>query len=393
MNIQLNKIFFLLGCLVIVSCTEPYPLETESNFEGLLVIEAQISNKLKFQKIKISSTYGFEEDGPSPITDAVVKVKDDTGLVYTFNYYPVDSSYISTEMFQAFPEREYQLFINHSGEEYASSAVSLPKHTEIGEISVETTTKDGVEGLQVSVSSYDPTGSSVYYRYDFTETYKVKAPYYSNKEAGALNNGWIHWWEPSENYKEVCFVNKKSDKILQFSTNDLFEDRVENFPIRFISKDDGILEHRYSIEITQYVQNYEAYIYYSTLANVSLGGDVLSPTQPGFINGNIISENSPERKIIGFFEVVSESSERKFIKFNDYYLGESPKLLECEVYSYNSEDLAMHPPGEAFELRNHILNNTLILYDVEFPDYIMVPPSCGDCKTLGSPEIPDFWEE
>ncbi|HET8886920.1 MAG TPA: DUF4249 domain-containing protein, partial [Salinimicrobium sp.] len=55
-------IFFVAG----VSCTEPYPLDSEANLEELLVVEATITNQLKKQEIKVSRVYelGTEEYAP-----------------------------------------------------------------------------------------------------------------------------------------------------------------------------------------------------------------------------------------------------------------------------------------------------------------------------------------
>jgi hypothetical protein len=50
------------------------------------------------------------------------------------------------------------------------------------------------------------------------------------------------------------FHNKKSDKIILTSTNDLSEDRVI-FPVRFIKDSDYTIANRYSILVKQYVQN------------------------------------------------------------------------------------------------------------------------------------------
>ena len=61
-----------------------------------------------------------------------------------------------------------------------------------------------------------------------------------------------------------------------------------------------------------YTQNLESYTYHNTLKKITEAGNVLSPTQPGFVVGNITSTTNPKIKTIGFFEVSSVTSKRIF---------------------------------------------------------------------------------
>src|SRR5690606_5351791 len=103
---------------------------------------------------------------------------------------------------------------------------------------------------------------------------------------------------------ETCYNTIASDQILVATTRDQSEDRVQNFPVRFIAATNDIIKHRYSINVKQYVQTFEAYTFYKTLSQMSgNNGNILSQNQPGFFSGNIFSDSDPEEKIIGFFEV------------------------------------------------------------------------------------------
>lgn len=72
-----------------------------------------------------------------------------------------------------------------------------------------------------------------------------------------------------------------------------------NFPVRFISDQNYIISHRYSIFVKQYVQNFESYNFYRIMKEISGSSSVLSPRQPGILNGNIKCITSDE-KVIGF---------------------------------------------------------------------------------------------
>jgi hypothetical protein len=115
---------------------------------------------------------------------------------------------------------------------------------------------------------------------------------------------------------QICYGSKKSVDIIQTSTTNLQEDRV-NFPVRFISDQSYIISHRYSILVRQYVQSIEAFTFYKTLKEISSSSSVLSPKQPGFVNGNIKCVTDTESKVIGFFDVSSVSSKRMFFNYAD----------------------------------------------------------------------------
>jgi len=72
---RLKKILIVLILAAFFArCTDPYALQT-SNYEEALVIEATITNELKYQEIKITKTYKLEENFPTTVTDAVVILK------------------------------------------------------------------------------------------------------------------------------------------------------------------------------------------------------------------------------------------------------------------------------------------------------------------------------
>ncbi|HET8884992.1 MAG TPA: DUF4249 family protein, partial [Salinimicrobium sp.] len=294
--------------------------------------------------------------------------------------------------FQAVPERNYQLFITSEGTEYESTPQVLPTQTELENIVVVPKTVDGVEGLEIQANSFDPSGNSKYYRYEYEETYKVIAEYWSQYKVLVLSPASLDYMETDE-YKKICYATKSSATALLKSTQDLVEDRVQDFPVKFIPKTDGTISHRYSILVTQYVMNLEAFNFHQTHHNIYGGGTTLSPVQPGFIRGNISAIGS-DKKVVGLFDVASESSKRIFFSYADFYSGELPDPFECEIEILNSADFNFTPPpADGMTIINYTENNKMLLYDVVGDEYYMVPLECGDCSTVGSPVVPEFWEE
>ena len=414
MKTKFHKFLFLLVIsLSMVYCTEPYKIQTET-FEEAFVIEASITNELKKQQIKISKTYLLEENGPVFEAGATVYVQDNTGNRYEFN--EQNGVYESVSEFQASPGKQYQLFITTSdGQQYISSNQTLTTVTEIENLSTNVITKDGQTGVEIAVNSYDPSGTSKYYRYEYEETSKVVAPKWSPFKAVLLDHPRICagtefpgfetiGLELKSEESRVCYTTKTSVGILLTSTSTLNEDRVVNFPVRFISNTDYTIAERYSIMVRQYVQSMEAYTFYKTMKDMSETGSLLSPNQPGFIYGNIKSVSNPKEKVIGFFEVASVSSKRIFFNFNDIFPNTLPPPYpyECIEYTFNSMDFGVnhHPTpeipcgtgGDGGALREAIRSGRLIFYGSDFPFFVMVKRVCGDCRTFSSNVVPPFWQ-
>lgn len=398
-------LIFYSGILILQSCTEPFTPKTET-FEDLLVMEATITNELKTQEIKLTRTNTFEASEPEIVTDAEVTVSDNSGNEYIFEYNEGKNRYLSVMQFQAKQNWEYTLHITtKSGESFISSPEILPTDVQVN---IETAKKkvDGKKGVQISVSSYDPSNSSHYYRYEYQETFKIIAPYWSAFKAISYPSaqspisGYLISYEVRDNLDtRICYSTKHSDEIMLTNTTSYSEDRVTDFPIRFIGPDNPILTHKYSILVTQYIESYESYVFYKTLKKMAgTDGSLLSPNQPGFIVGNMSAVNNPDKKIIGYFDVVSVSSERIFLERDAVFpdAPTPPYFQECEIEKLDIRRplSPKDPRPDHYKMLRYIRNNNYLLYKVIKPlekIYWMVPAACSDCTTFASNKKPEFW--
>ena len=171
---------FILLVLVITGCTEQYAFKN-TEFESALVVEGTITNEVKKQTIRLSQVYQLEETGPKFETGANVFITDDLGNEYQFK--EKDTLYISLSEFRAEPGRKYQLKIKtKEGKNYVSDEQILTTETKIDNVTATVQNVDGETGVQIYVNSYDPTNTSKYYRYEYTETYKIIAPAWSSRQ-------------------------------------------------------------------------------------------------------------------------------------------------------------------------------------------------------------------
>jgi hypothetical protein len=395
-TVYIKSMLFMLLAVATVGCVEPYALQTNT-FEEALVVEATITNEFKKQEVKISKTYRFEEDGPTFETDATVFVTDNNGNQYEFE--EQSENYVSTTEFQAIPGREYQLNITTSdGRTYSSKTESLTTVNQIESVNAALATIDGVTGVQITVNNIDPTNTSKYYRYEYEETSKVTAPFWKPLKAVVvpptveINHPFIEL-VPRETEARVCYSLAKSNTLLLTSTNLQSEDRVTDFPVRFISSEDYTIAERYSILVKQYIQNLESYTFYKTLSEISGSGSILSQNQPGFFFGNIRSTDNPSEKVIGFFDVASVSSKRIFFNYHDLFPGaQNPAYFdECTEFEFAYCFDAPPAPCDGTRLNGLVTSNSLIYLLHTGLTYTYIKPICGDCTSFSSNIIPEFW--
>ncbi|WET04768.1 DUF4249 domain-containing protein [Flavobacterium sp. YJ01] len=388
-------ILLLLLSLLINSCTEAYNLQTNT-YEEAIVIEATLTNELKKQEIKITKTARFEDEGPTTETGATVIVKDNLNNEYAFT--EQSGVYVSQSEFEVISGRQYRLEIKtKDGKVYESSSETLTTATPIADIipTAVTKEKEGL-GVQINVNSYDPTGTSKYYRYEYEETYKIVAPKWSSERAVVTGPQRITVEEDNDPNKKVCYATKKSTDIIITNTNNLAEDRV-NFPVRFIREDDYIIAQRYSILVKQYVENQEAYTFHKILREMSTSSSALSPKQPGVISGNIRCTSNVDVKVIGYFDVATVSSKRIFFNYTDLFPPtNTPAYLNpCENVSFRfCFQSNANPPCDGPLLISAIQNNALTyVAGAGSATYTMVDAACGDCTTFASNIIPSFWKD
>ncbi len=385
--------------LFLTTCVEEFEPETIT-FESALVVEATITDEVKTQEIYLSRTFAFEEDGPESETSATVGVTDDQGSSFAF----VESEpgiYRSVAEFGAITGRDYTLNITTSdGRGYSSSAMELPPTTELDSIYAERIVdSNGVDGIAIYADSFDQTNSSNNYRYTYEETFRIIAPRWKPDDLAPDDSQLVGPCAvklvPKESEEQTCYRTDFSTDIIQFQTNDLEEDRISRFLIRFISNQDYIISHRYTIQVRQLIQSDQSYAFYETLNEFSSIESLFSSTQPGFLNGNVSSDTNGNEKVLGYFDVATVDEKRLFFNYEDFYPGEplppyvNPCMPSAPVIA-NEGGCVLRVQVEANIIRYLDLNQDPPLNE---GPYLVVPRVCGDCTEIGSIEVPEFWTE
>jgi uncharacterized protein DUF4249 len=394
----MNKVALFFICIFTISCVESFDIATQT-FENILVVEATITNEFKNQEINLSRTYQLEEEGPALEANALVKVIDNLQNTYDFQEIS-QGKYISVSKFKAQLNTSYQLFVTTTdGRSYTSLESKLTSGHKMDSVyAARVADEIGNEGISIFVDNYDSSGNSTYYRYEYDETYKILAPYFSGFDAVVVSN--VPAAEvilvPRTEEKRVCFITNHSNTIIQTNTNNLFEDRVSKFPIKFIPSDDYSTTYRYSILVKQYIQSLEAYTFYGIMNKLSGSESLFSQNQPGFFEGNVFSTDNPNEKVLGFFEVSSVSSQRIYFKYRDFFPDE--RFPNYATSCFFAAPTLIGGSIDSSPLIDSIEYGDLIFYAINetpnraFPgQFMMVNAPCGDCTTIGSNVKPDFW--
>lgn len=394
-----HRIFQIIGFLFIFSgCVEPYEAETET-FEDVLVVEAMITNEIKYQEIILSRSYRFENDSIAFEKNANVKVIENNNTTYEF-FEDNSGKYVSKIPFNAKSDQTYQLSIKtNSGKSFTTDPIKLIESNVTNNLKVfRETNKDTINGMAMYIDSNDPVANDGYYKFEYEETFKIIAPnwyFYDLVAAPNEEDGLSVEYRQQE--ERVCFKTEKSNEIIIKNSFETGDNKIDPFVVKFVPSDDYSLLHRYSLLVKQYALSREAFVFYKTLKDFSESESLFSENQPGFISGNIYSVDNSNDKVVGFFNVSKVFEKRIFFNFTDYYeYYEAPDYpSDCTITSPSLNASKTQP----LSLWAMVKYNE-VKFQIENDDpkpgesrYYVVPRICGDCTVLGSNIVPDFWVE
>ncbi|MGD1946930.1 MAG: DUF4249 domain-containing protein [Croceivirga sp.] len=395
------------------SCVEEFPTQTQ-NLETLLVVDALITTVFKAHKIELSRVFAFEDEEPSPEVGAIVQVIDNQGNEFVFDE-TEPGAYVSQIEFSAELGKSYQMHIETAdGKNYISKEVTTPNNTEVGDVTPERVfSEDGEEGggifLDTPANSSEPT----FFRYEFDEAYKIIAPRWEpfqfqvKLNTPCIGEAFVVDITRWQDERQTCFGTSKSQRLILSSSADLKEESDTRFQLHFLSGENYVISHRYSINVIQYSQTQDAHSFYQRLGDFSSTPDIFSLTQPGFLEGNILSASDAEEMVLGYFEVASISEKRMFFNYTDLFPEEPlpPYPFNCETIGNprlfpegytcfaigDCEGQCVSPLIEQIETERVVYAG--IKDGDTLAPYFTWPSPCGDCTALGTNVIPEFWIE
>lgn len=379
--------FVLFFLLMMMGCVDPYEVGT-LNSEEALVVEGIFSSISKRHQIFISRTTPIGERYFKAERNAEVTITDQDGNSIALT--EVEPGIYETSVTAAAVGKTYTLNIKTaSGRRYASIDTPFKNGPDIGSIeSRYIQNVNGVKGVDISVNTEDPTGQARFYRWNFIETYQVRAPYPSN---------WI-WLGGNDvvfrdDRIDICYVTDTLRNILIQSTRNLEQDKVTRQPLRFISDRSYILTYKYSMLVQQFALSEGAYLYWENVKQASEQQGTLSDRQPGSLPGNVMSLDDPSETVIGYFEACKVSEKRIFLSYVDFFDEGFERPPQMRGSCLDLEPIL----APQFELGAYMdrYEDSMFIWEVygftPFAVFELMPKSCCDCRDMGPTTKPPFF--
>ncbi|NLA15423.1 MAG: DUF4249 domain-containing protein [Bacteroidales bacterium] len=374
----------LAAAFVAVSCIVPYEPAELLHREGTLVVEGNISITGPFSiKITRSAPISAGRPGANNLfyeNHALVYVRDEVGKIFL----PDSVSHLGEYIFD-FSDRlpdlnaSYQLVIESPDGKIYESDLRKAKYSSDMELHYKIDTLE--EKVSIFVDTYDLTGGSTYYHWQYEETWD----YVSQIRARAFFDGSkVVETDDSNPWMYRCWNSSKSSNILLLETTSLSEDKIKDFLLQTIEYRNIRITQHYSIEVVQTVLDKDAYDYWQNMRKNSTEiGGLFSP-QPNEISGNINCVSDPSVRAVGFVSVCNSVSKRLFVDCTS---------LPGYVRTRLPDDTLMSLSANIYGLqRLKQMGFSPYLVDNQMEVSYWNLTKCIDCRSKGgTPEVPPFW--
>lgn len=373
-----NKYIALLtGFLVISSCITQFVPETSEN-DTSLVVEGMITDQPGVYTVKLSKSLPLSTDENTEVlTGCTVTISDDNGN-WTNLYETRPGTYVTNGVFRGYVGRKYKLLINTNNPDlsynsYESLLMEMKPVPQIDSLFYEKiTTEVGLDGrpreqeCQVYLNTTDPDGICKHFRWDFSETWMFQLPF--------------------DVPNRMCWISNNSNSIFIKNTSVLSEDRIEKWPVNYISAKTDRLSERYSMLVNQYSLSEAEFNYWEKLKNVTENVGSLYDITPVSIPGNINCIEDPKEQVLGYFSVSAKTSKRIFIE--DSFKG----LVRLYDMCPSDTVFGRGPEPEGLGVSYWIIIDNSFDRNNPYKVYTMLK-GCADCTLRGTTEKPSFWGE
>ena len=440
MNLFRRSLLILLSLMLFGSCISPYDFET-IGYERSLVIDASLTNETTAHPVRLSYTFAIDTSRNDPAERATVAFVDGSG---NRTLLPEKSPglYLTDSSFAGIPGMTYTLEISlPDGSEFRSSPEVMPIPVPIDSIygrylTLPTETDNtNMTGVQIFLDAHSNAATPQNFRYTYRESFETPVPYPSRYD----------WTGSGASFRIFardtplgpCYRKGASSTTMVATTRGLSDNRILEFPIRFINQSGQELAYRYIIEVSQYTISNEAHEFFRYLKESNEGSGSLSDRQLGSINGNIYDINDPTIPVLGYFEVAGVAKTKRIFSRHQFaedgitteeWICLTPDAgqefgLGCEYFDQRAYQIRFRDEKLVIDVRtgdttlvedvyydfsglNAVLNDsstatrqacgyTNRIVDIPAPgDYaILAHEACSDCTLYGTLTKPDIWND
>ena len=394
--------------LVLCTCIDPYTPKI-SGTKSYLVVQGLITDENASYEVKLSRTIQSENSIPETVNDATLFITDEAGNRTSLSnagsgIYKTDST-----IFRGVSGKSYTLHISTGNEnEYISAPCLMLPVPDIDSIYYEKDEEitnnqtETQQGIRIFLDSKEGDENNRYFRWEFVETWKFRVP--MPRKFNFIDSAHIPTL-PVEEVKEYCWKQRKSSEILVKSFSSGQAHIVKKEPIFFIASDKSDrLSLEYSILIKQYSISKKESDFWNNLKQVNEGGGDIFDPQPFPVISNIYNLNNPGDQVLGYFQVSSVKTKRKFIPFSEMVPLNLPFFQpDCKRIEVSPEDYPSPPYGPPMTW-DRLYRMFLFLPDrytfveplfyqgtASLKKLVFTSPECSNCEVTGTSKKPDFW--
>ncbi len=377
-NFHIHTIFLII-LLASWGCVEKYEPDVMDASGNFLVVEGTLVNDTT--TLFLSRTSALDSLGVRPESGAQLWVENSNAS------YQVAFEEKESGTYRAFlnlsPADTYRLQIMSSGKVYFSEYISVKDAPEIESVDWDVS---GNTTIDVNVSTHDPQNNTLYYRWEYTETWEYRSAYNS---VFKFEKDEVQVRDIPGELINTCYRSAASSDIYIASSVKLTEDRISRFPLLKIDlPDDNRLDRRYSILVRQYALSREAFEFWDILKKNTESLGTLFDPQPSQLPSNLYCETDPDEPVIGYISAGKFTEKRLFID-----RAEIPFSFNYNRYPTCELDTIPIDSAIAFARFNGTSSIPVDTYGLFEPtDYLYSSSSCVDCRVQGGTlEKPDFW--
>jgi hypothetical protein len=361
-----------------ISCRKAYNPPVVAGNANYLVVEGIINTGPDSTIINLSRTVNLSQKiVNNPELNATVTVESDQNGSFPLQAV-ANGMYVSPGL-NLDDSRMYRLRINTAdGKTYLSDFGTPKISPPIDSVGVFVQPK----GLQIYLSTHDPSNNTRYYLWVYNETWLFH-PYFTSYYIISGDSARLR--TASEDVY-TCFATDTTSTIVINSSAKLTKDVIYQTPITFLPSTSEKIEDRYSINIKQYAITPAAYNYYQLLKTNTENLGTIFDAQPSQLPGNIHEVGNPAEPVIGYISVGTVAQKRIFIDNRNL-----PAWLPITYY-------------DAIGCFHDTLNiNSVAQFDYYYlhkPPYFIpsilpnkgVYAICADCTLRGTKITPPFWK-
>jgi len=370
-----------------MGCKEKYESPVESPVTGYLVVEGTINSGKGNTSIRLTRTTKLNNKTIIFEKNAQVKVEGQNNVSYnllekTTGNYSADNLNLSNT-------QKYRLRIKTStGKEYLSDFVEVKKNPPIDTISYK---RENDGGLQLYIETHDDQNKTLYYQWEYTETWEFHSAHNSTLKYKYKNNrqdGVIYYDPIFHSYDTTivkCWQTNSSTSLQLGSTLKLSKD-VVYLPFLTIPPKSWKLSFLYSVIAKQYTWTKEGYEFLEKMKkNTEITGSVFDP-QPSELKGNIHNVADPLEPVIGFVNICNIEEKRIWISISQIPdWGYSMNCLTIEVENdKDSIDSKASDKLPVVPIKENPMTGSIITFSA-------APRDCVDCTLRGTNKKPVFW--